>query len=505
MIERLRRFSVRYSLLILLTVVSAFLRLYNLESSLMFQGDQGRDAMIVADIFRKHDLVFIGPVTSVGNMYLGPLYYYFMLPFLMATYPSPVGPAVGVALLGVLTTVLLFILGKQMVGTRAAYLASFLYTFSATAVMYARFSWNPNPAVLIGLLLLYTTWKATQNPRWWIWVGVWVACIIQLHYLTLLAVGATGLVWLHQFIQTVRFHQDQLKHYLLFTGAAGAIFLVSLTPLLLFDLKHDWLNTRAFASLLSGDTFGTTNISLLSKIWTYCKEMDGRSRHILFDHGIGNHQLQNRILLAGVFLLTLVMLRLKETRERRSALVIVVIYIGVAIIGTSIYQHSVFDHYILFILPAVYLLQGKILQTLFQSKLAQPLLFGLLSIYVLYNLPKMPLSTVGWTVAEIAQVSQTIHERVKPGQPYNIVLVSESKDNDGQNYRYFLTTDQTKQPVQPEQRGSVELLFIIDEIHQGAVVTDLPIYEIVTFPNKIPKELYQIPNGPEITVLQRGQ
>jgi hypothetical protein len=79
----------------------------------------------------------------------------------------------------------------------------------------------------------------------------------------------------------------------------------------------------------------------------------------------------------------------------------------------------------------------------------------------------MPLASVGWTVADIANVSQTIHDRVKPGQLYNIVLVSESKDSDGQNYRYFLTTNHEKQPVVPEQRGSVELLFIIDEIKQG--------------------------------------
>jgi hypothetical protein len=250
MIERLRRYIEKYSLVILLVVAAAFLRLYNFEPSLMFQGDQGRDAMIVADIFRKSDLAFIGPVTSVGNMYLGPLYYYFMLPFLMATYPSPVGPAYGVALLSIITTVLMFVLGKQMVGSRAAYLASFLYSFSAIAVMYSRFSWNPNPAPLVGLLLLYSTWKATQNSKWWIWVGVWVACIIQLHYLTLLVVGAAGLVWLQQLAEIARFHRSKLKQHLISTLFAALVFFVSLTPLFLFDFKHNWLNSTAFASLL---------------------------------------------------------------------------------------------------------------------------------------------------------------------------------------------------------------------------------------------------------------
>lgn len=505
MIEQFRRFIHRYSLVILLATASAFLRLYNLESSLMFQGDQGRDAMIVADIFRNRDLVFIGPVTSVGNMYLGPLYYYFMLPFLIASYPSPIGPAVGIALLGVITTVLLVSLGKQMVGARAAYIASFLYTFSAVSVLYSRFSWNPNPAPLVGLLLLYTVWKATQNSKYWVWVGVWVAVIIQLHYLTLLAVGSAGLVWLIQLFKVLRIQRQELKNMIKNSVLALIIFLLSLTPLFLFDLKHNWLNTSAFASLISGDTFETRDATLLPKIMTYIKETDGRSRHILFDHGIGNQQALNRVLLGLVVVLMITLTKSKQQPLFRSAFSIILIFIAVTIIGTAMYQHSVFDHYILFILPAVYLLHGKLLDFFFSSRLLKSFLFGILSIYALYNLPKMPLATLGWTVSEIAQVSKSIHERVKPGQPYNIVLVSESKDSDGQNYRYFLTTDRNKKPVTPEMRGTVDMLFIIDEIKNNQAVTNLPLYEIVTFPNKNPSEIYQIPDGPEITVLQRTQ
>ena len=68
--------------LLLILAVAIFLRFYNLKNTMMFQGDQGRDAMVVANIFKNLDPVFIGPVTSIGNMYLGPFYYYFMLPFL---------------------------------------------------------------------------------------------------------------------------------------------------------------------------------------------------------------------------------------------------------------------------------------------------------------------------------------------------------------------------------------------------------------------------------------
>ena len=78
-------------LVVLTVVAAAVLRFYNLEDSQQFLGDQGRDSMVVSRIFTERDPVFIGPVTSIGNMYLGPLYYYFMLPFLWLSYPSQWG------------------------------------------------------------------------------------------------------------------------------------------------------------------------------------------------------------------------------------------------------------------------------------------------------------------------------------------------------------------------------------------------------------------------------
>ena len=109
----LKKITLVHWIIFITLICASFLRLYNIPSTVQFLGDQGRDALIVADIFKKLDPVFIGPVTSVGNMYLGPLYYYFMLPFLFLTYPSPMGPVYAVALLGIVTVFLLFYLGKQ--------------------------------------------------------------------------------------------------------------------------------------------------------------------------------------------------------------------------------------------------------------------------------------------------------------------------------------------------------------------------------------------------------
>jgi len=125
--------------LCLLFAISLFLRFYNLEDSLMFQGDQGRDAIVVANIFKEKDPVFIGPVTSIGNMYLGPFYYYLMLPFLWLTYPSPMGPVFMVAGLSVATVVLFYFLVKKIYGQKVALIGKFFFALSHTAVFLYRF------------------------------------------------------------------------------------------------------------------------------------------------------------------------------------------------------------------------------------------------------------------------------------------------------------------------------------------------------------------------------
>ena len=118
-------------LLLALLAAAVLLRFYNLSGTLLFQADQGRDALVVRHLLTQGDLIFIGPVTSIGNMYLGPFYYYFMAPFLLLANFSPLGPAIGVALVNVLLVFFTYYWGRQMVGKTAAMWAAFFTCFSA--------------------------------------------------------------------------------------------------------------------------------------------------------------------------------------------------------------------------------------------------------------------------------------------------------------------------------------------------------------------------------------
>src|SRR4030067_315430 len=101
-------------------LVGAALRLCRIDEYMIFLADQGRDALVVRRLLVNFDPILVGPGTSVGNMYLGPIYYYLIAPFLLLFNLSPVGPSVFIALLGVSTIYFVWYVSRKWFGNIAA-------------------------------------------------------------------------------------------------------------------------------------------------------------------------------------------------------------------------------------------------------------------------------------------------------------------------------------------------------------------------------------------------
>lgn len=494
--------------LFLILSAAIFLRFHNLKNSMMFQGDQGRDALVVANIFKNADPVFIGPVTSIGNMYLGPFYYYFMLPFLFFSYPSPIGPVYAVAGLSVLTVFLLFKIAKKIFNQKTALLATIFFTFSAGVVNLARFSWNPNPAPFFSLLMFYFTYLAwKENTKYWLLVSVCFSVLIQLHYVTLLSLSGAGIIFLLQLIEKIKKNKNQffnleakfLKHLAL----AIVIFILSLSPLLLFDYKHDFLNAKSFAKILvKEESFdlqrkkGRKGLAALTKFVSI--DLKDRASQILFEPSFAINKI-NHPLLFIVLTLTLFYLVKNKGKLEKSEKVLLA-YLVPGIIGVSVYQHQVYEHYIAYLFPFTYLFYGLFFSKFNNQWLRLCFLLPFLTFFLINNIDRYSIKDSDWQVADMQKTADEIYARVDNGEKYNLVLLAASKDLYGMNYRYFLST-KPNAPVNLEEHHQAEKLFIINEEKIEKNVLNSAIYEIVVFPNKQVSEVFQMPNGPEITVL----
>lgn len=494
--------------LLLILCVATFLRFYNLENSMMFQGDQGRDAIVIANIFKDLDPVFIGPVTSIGNMYLGPFYYYFMLPFLFLSYPSPIGPVYAVAGLSVLTVYLLFKITKQLFDKKTAILSAIFFTLSSGVVNLARFSWNPNPAPFFSLLMFYFSYLAwKKNTKYWLLVSLCFSILIQLHYVTLLSLSGAGIVLLMQLIEKIKNNKNKFfkteKNFIKHIFLAIFIFILSLTPLFLFDLKHDFLNAKSFSKILvKEESFdlrrkkGRQGFSAVTKFLTI--DLKDRASQILFEPSFGvnniNHPLLFIVLISSVFYL------IKNKAKFLDGEKALLAYLVPGIIGVSVYQHQVYEHYIAYLFPFVYIFYGLFFAKFKNKFIMLAIFLPFLWIFISNNANRYLIKDSDWTIADIQSTTKDIYKRVEENEEYNIVLLSASKDLYGMNYRYFLST-YDNEPVKVENHHSAKKLFIINEEKVEKNVLDSQIYEIVVFPNKHLVETFEMKNGPEISVL----
>src|SRR3990172_670436 len=184
--------SKKVALVILLAIIilAAFLRLYRISDYLNFLGDEGRDVMVVRNILHG-DLTFLGPRSSAGDFYLGPIYYYLMAPFLFLSNYHPVGPAIMDALFRIATVYLIFRIGSEFFGRKAGLIAALLYSISPLVIIHSRSSWNPNVMPFFSIAALYSAYKGIERKNFYLLglSGVLLGIALQLHYLTIFLGG----------------------------------------------------------------------------------------------------------------------------------------------------------------------------------------------------------------------------------------------------------------------------------------------------------------------------
>ncbi|MDP3947735.1 MAG: glycosyltransferase family 39 protein, partial [bacterium] len=223
-------------MLVPILLLAAILRLYKIEGYMTFLGDEGRDALVVYNILHGNPTL-LGPTASVGGFFMGPVYYYFMAPFLWLFNYNPVGPAVMVALFGITTVFLVYKIGSEFFGKKAAIIASLLYSISHLDIAYSRSSWNPNLMPFFSLLTMYVLHKAVIKNKFYLFIltGFLYGITIQLHYISLfLGTAIILFVFLRTIIARGNIISGLLKSY--FFMLLG--FIIGWSPFLAFEFRH---------------------------------------------------------------------------------------------------------------------------------------------------------------------------------------------------------------------------------------------------------------------------
>lgn len=406
--------------------VAAILRLWRIDEYMPFLGDEGRDVRVVRRFITDFDPMLIGPRTSIGDMYLGPLYYYLIAPSLALARLSPVGPAVFVALLGVATVWLVWLVGREWFGKVAGLSAAALFAVSPVVVGLSKHSWNPNVMPFFALVSIYSIWQVWQRKewRWLVVLGASYAFVLQSHYLGLLLLPTIGLVWIASWWQSRSGKESRnlLKHSL----AGLLIFLFLMSPLVIFDARHGWRN---FAAMERFFTERQTTIS--AKPWNAIPQLWPLwQNHIVGRLIVGKSEQWAPLVAAGLVAVVLFILLKRQSTQ----FLLLTGWIVFGLIGLGLYKQNIFDHYFGFMFPAPFLLAGAAAQELWARRLKW-LVIGLVIGLVWVNLQENPLK---YPPQRQMQRVQEIDRRIikeSGGEPFNFALIA--KRNYEEGYLYF--------------------------------------------------------------------
>ncbi len=416
-------------ILISILILGAFLRLYRISDYMLFLGDEGRDVLIVKRMLVDHKLTLLGPTTSVGAMFLGPIYYYFMAPFLWLSGFDPVGPAIMVALFSLGTMLLIYKLSLDFFDQKMGLIAALLYAVSPLVITYSHSSWNPNTLPFFSLLLIYSLTKVVlqKKDRWLALSGMSLGIAIQLHYLALILFPITFVTL------ALRKFKIGLKYYL---GGLFAFFL-PVSPFLFFEIRHSFPNTQTALRFITAGELGSPD-SFNFGLDRFLHTLNDISVRLFWRLVTIESNLVAKILLFIVVVAVVYWLwKFKQNDKSKftSLLVLVLWYVlGVGLL--SFYRGAIYDYYFVYLFPLPFLLTGFIISAAWRNRLGRWLAVFFIIYLLIVNLRNTPISRQpNKLVAQAKEISQFVLDKTG-GKPYNFALMATY--NTDQAYRYFL-------------------------------------------------------------------
>ena len=270
--------------LALIVCFGLFLSFYRVSELYGYGFDQERDYNTVKAIVVDHKFTLIGPrVVSSAGFFLGPFYYYLQVPFFILFRGDPLYGAYFTAAINFITYLLIYFVLSRLTPSRlTAFTAALLWLTTAN-----RTGWNVSFVPLFFLLFVYFH----KRP-------------LLLTFIFFLSLNFhpqmifLGPLWFHALTK----HKLSLRQIILLVFAAILPFL----PLIVFDLRHDFINTRAALSFLNAS--GSANAAVSPFRPLYSLTQFSTSLELLFS---GFH---HNLFLTASLLLTLAIFVFRERR-----------------------------------------------------------------------------------------------------------------------------------------------------------------------------------------------
>lgn len=379
--------------IILLVLITFLLRLYKLEELFYFTYDESIPAFVSRRLILWHHIPLIGGATPFG-FHLGPYFYWFYSAMLFFGNLNPIAWGIAASLISSVTTFLIYIVAKEFANKKIAIISATLWTFSYLSNIYDRHLWALFWGPLLSLLVLFFLNKITKGfHKFIIPLGFVLALGIHADPSNLIFVGLAIVTWI---IYRLPLNTKTIIGLL--------ITPLLLIPLIIFDLRHDFANTRPVLDFIKAGKntpgfnpeYFSHNLLLLPKAFSRLIYKFG-DNEITKQYSYCKDFVEEKfsaipsilVLVSALCILYFIYWSLAKNQKpswRLVSILVIFYFAGILLYG-SVLKGDIFEHYITGLFPAFLLITALLL-----SHLPKKIwIFGL-AVFVAANLYKLSVS-----------------------------------------------------------------------------------------------------------------
>lgn len=349
-------------LLILIVILALFFRIWHLETLASFDFDQEIASWWIKSFLVDHKISLIGQEVSIGGVFLAPFFYYFLSIFYALFHLDPLAGNVAVALTSVVTVVFVYKAALNIFGQRPALLAAFFYAASDMIISYDRIVAPSNLEMLLSVFVLYLLSLKSLNLWKYFALGSILGLTFSIHPTAIFLIP----------IVIVVFFLKNIRPSFLSIAALLFSFMIFISPLILFDIRHHGLNFFGLFSYIFSAKGTSSILDVASKILS--------NTNVFYERFVVMFLARSNIWFK-LFSLPVSILFLfwiwKKPKLRKTLFP----WITISIIGLSVFRFHVPEYYFLLVFPIV-----LIYFSAFISKLPNKILICFLLLFSLLNL-----------------------------------------------------------------------------------------------------------------------
>ena len=241
-------------LLAIIIIAGLFLRLYHGAELFNYSHDQDLAGWIIKDVLINHHFRLIGQLTSTPGVFIGPLFYYLLIPFYVLFKMDPIGGIYLATGIGAFAIWSCFYVFSKVFNEKVVLISALIYALSPYTVF------NDREVVPTMPLMLWSVWffyslnliLKGEQKKGFLFAAVLVALIWHINF---------GLVILLPLFLVALFLSKKkidFKQLLI----AGVITVVLSLPLILFETRHGLSQTKSIifsATQSQGDVIKGTD------------------------------------------------------------------------------------------------------------------------------------------------------------------------------------------------------------------------------------------------------